>query len=297
MTFRPCQHDSANNLLPNSSSYSITGATFTIPSLKNDNVVDLGGTIAIQNRATLTSASGCIITNGSRLSGGGMFTYGGSMILSNCVISGNVASGGGGLMGDGFTSSHIFYPPSVSCTGCEIVDNTGSSAYAGGIRMNNGTLFLNDCIVSNNHGNGAGKGIMCTGGTTTLSNTTVIGNTDQNGNIALGTAEIYQSQGILNIAGGCTVGYVTVNGQALEDAAAQPTGSMILNGSNTFLSSSWLNSTGACYISGGAVITLGSYIQTQTANRIFVSTGGCTVNGHYISAGSYTKINSDGTTT
>ena len=94
----------------------------------------------------IVSLTGLTITNGSVLgdNGGGIWNAG-TLTLTDCVVSDNVAERSGTPSGLG-----------------------------GGIYNAGGTLVLSDCAVSGNSADGAGGGIA---GAATLTNSTVSGNT------------------------------------------------------------------------------------------------------------------------
>lgn len=280
--------DNGGGIKVTSGTLTLTGATVTGNTVNGTNLN--GGGAYIIGNSPVTFRSCTFAGNSCSYVGGGAYISGGSDVFEDCVFSGNVASNGtvstaGGAM--------YIAQTTLTLSNC-VFKNNFAYGYGGAIRCGNATTTIVGCVISSNSGGAPGLGIMVRNGTTILSNTVVTSNVRRTGAFD-GFAQLYQSQGILSINGGCTLGNIGVNGQANGDVTA-PDGSMCFSGSN-FVSSAAVNSTGIVIISGGAIITLGTNIRAVTEGRVTVQTGGCTVNGHVIPAGSYTTINSDGTTT
>ena len=113
------------------------------------------------------SISGLTVRNGISGIGGGGIYNGGSLTLTDCVISNNTTSlsaypnGGGGVYNEG----------SLTFTGCTIAGNytsldpnsTNDGGPGGGIYNKLGSVNLNNCVVSNNLTAGSVNG-GCNGG-------------------------------------------------------------------------------------------------------------------------------------
>jgi len=160
---------------------------------------------------TTATISGLTITNGVAPlmeHGGGIYNDHGSLILSDCRVSGNVAPfSAGGIFNDGSMGS-----ASLQVNHCILVNNSayvrGGAIYSsgdagsaqlqvntstlsgnsanggGGIYNDHGTLIVSDCMISNNSATYGGGGIYNDGrlqGAATLevSNTTLNGNSVQ----------------------------------------------------------------------------------------------------------------------
>jgi hypothetical protein len=114
--------------------------------------------------------SGLTIANGVSTYGGGIRNEGGSLTLSNCTVSGNVGgyidwTGGGGIYNDG----------SLTLSNCTVSGNVGRGD-GGGI-LNFGTATINNCTITNNRGPYGGGVANEAGGTMTIANSTISGNT------------------------------------------------------------------------------------------------------------------------
>ena len=121
-------------------------------------VIDGGGSNRCFNLGSSSAVlSGLTVTNGyTTESGGGVYcSYSSSAVVTNCLISGNTASGGGGM--DGGTANN-----------CTISGNT-ADYYGGGMFAST----ANNCTISGNSANQSGGGMD--GGT--ANNCTISGNT------------------------------------------------------------------------------------------------------------------------
>jgi hypothetical protein len=93
------------------------------------------------------SLSGLTIADGSAANGGGIYKTIGTLTITDCVISGNQATGSGG-----------------------------------GIYNATGTLIITDCVVSGNQAGGAGGIVSYGGGAVWITESTISGNTAATGN-------------------------------------------------------------------------------------------------------------------
>ncbi len=151
--------------------------------------------------------TGCTISNNSATeSGGGFASWGGTAPseLSDCTISGNTTSGPGGALDD--------MGETVYLTNCTLSDNTSQKG-GGGVSIEAGaTADLTACTLSSNTSSGLGGGIY-SGGTTTLTDTIVAGNSsatgdDIDGNAVTGSHNLVgtDSTGLVNGQNGDIVG-------------------------------------------------------------------------------------------
>ncbi len=113
------------------------------------------------------SISGLTITEGGVTSPGGGLTNDGTLTLTNCSISGNTASSGGGV----YTGQY----GTTTLNNCTISDNS-ALRNGGGLYDFLGTTTLNNCTVSGNSALGNRGGLYDFVGATTMSDVVVQGN-------------------------------------------------------------------------------------------------------------------------
>ena len=104
---------------------------------------------AVVSNATIT---GLTVTNGSSLSGGGIFDSAASLTLSNVTVTGNSGGGGGGIFCQGLA---------LSLVNCSVVGNTtGTNGEGGGIACwisaTQTVRIVNTTISGNQAGTGGG---------------------------------------------------------------------------------------------------------------------------------------------
>jgi fibronectin-binding autotransporter adhesin len=118
---------------------------------------------------TNTTVSGNTAANGGGVyTGGGVFhgkLYG-ATTLTDCTVSGNSATGNGGGLYNGSLGS-------TTLTGRGV---EGNSAAVGGGIANKGTLKVDSGDIINNHATSKGGGISTTGGSATITSSTIISN-------------------------------------------------------------------------------------------------------------------------
>jgi len=216
-----------------------TTGTETITGPAAGVTVDAGG----QNRVfqvdalVTASISGLTITGGNAASnsGGGTYAYAGgglynlgAVTLTNCTVSGNAAVFGGGGV---FNNSG-----SLEMIDCTVSGNSGGSGYGGGVYAGGlggavtaltnctisgnyayfgggfydrhyGTAALVNCTVSGNSGFN-GSGAYCGGGSITLGNTIVAGNTGRSTRPDVSTystgAFVSNGNNLIGVTGGTT---------------------------------------------------------------------------------------------
>jgi hypothetical protein len=109
----------------------------------------------IENAGTLTLTDVTVSENKEEQ---GIFNFGGTLIMANCTVSGNMD--GGGITGGGI----------LTMTNCTVSGNAGPQPEGGGIAVG-GSVTLTNCTVSAN----TGRDIVFRGGTLTMMNTLVDG--------------------------------------------------------------------------------------------------------------------------
>jgi hypothetical protein len=103
-----------------------------------------------------------------RSSGGGLLLYSLSTLLTNCIITGNSATLGGGIY-------HNMGGAQVALTGCSIVNNSSTGGPGGGIYSLSGDFVFANCLFFDNSSISYGGGIFISG-RLTLSNCTMLNN-------------------------------------------------------------------------------------------------------------------------
>ena len=214
--------------------------------------------------------------DGADQGGGGIYNLnGGSLVITDAVISGNHADGtagsGGGILND--------VGSQLTVTDTEISGNTANRA-GGGIEDNSGTstILLTDVDFTNNNagtapGNGGGLHITG-GGSATIIRGTVSGNT------------AVQGGGLWNASGTLTLTDITVSGNTATGAAATDGGGGIYNNAGTLnvggSTISGNTATGLFGRGGGIHIKAGTstfVVSTISGNTAVANAGGIYNNG------------------
>ncbi|HWD91198.1 MAG TPA: right-handed parallel beta-helix repeat-containing protein [Verrucomicrobiae bacterium] len=136
--------------------------------ITNGNVPDSGGGILVNDGGTLTLTN-CIVTGNFAGGGGGIYVSSNSSVaLNNCIFSANSAEDGGAIANIGSV---------LIATRLSVSNN--SARAGGGIfnANNNSILTLNDSIFAGNLATNFGGGLINTnGGTVTINNSTFSSN-------------------------------------------------------------------------------------------------------------------------
>ena len=156
------------------------GLTSELVILKNLVISGVGSHVVVSNNSgggganffisssAIATIDSLTITNGSADFGGGIFNNG-SLILNNCTLTGNQASGGGGGGGG------LFNAATATVRNCTFTANEGD---VGGAVLNVGTLILSDSTLSGNDASVTAGGIYSSGAASTqVRNTILAGNT------------------------------------------------------------------------------------------------------------------------
>ncbi len=131
----------------------------------------LGG--GIYNNGALEIANSTISDNSAPQAEGGGIENAGALLLGNCTLSGNLAAYDGGAIDSGQTVA------TVTVVGSTFSDNSSDAAASDGGAISNdasGSMTLSNSTISENSAVGDGGGIR-NGGTLTISNSTLSGNT------------------------------------------------------------------------------------------------------------------------
>lgn len=154
------------------------------------------------NNLRFTAGNGAGAANSGR--GGAIYNFGGTMVISNSIITGNTAANGGGLNNAASSSPAVnanltlnncivsnntstssggglqnFSTSTVTINNSLFVGNTsGGSVGGGGAQLNGGIRITNSTFANNNSPGGSGGGIYSNGTLgAVLTNVTIVGNT------------------------------------------------------------------------------------------------------------------------
>jgi len=241
----------------------------------------LSGVFSISGSGPV-DVEGLTVSNGGTLSGtgGGFYLVADNVSLTNCTIKGNRGWDGAGIyVGRGI----------ATLTNSMVSGNSGSSALGSnslgcGVYVYQGDLTINNCTISGNGvASSAGGGIFVdSGGTITLSNSTVSGN--------LG----YVGAGIAIYGGKLTVANSTVSGNSASynmGSGGVGGGICASGGATVTLSNSVIAQNSATYWGGGVYLE-GSTVTlddcTISGNLSYSSSGG----GIYVYGGIYVPLSS-----
>jgi hypothetical protein len=153
----------------------IFGPGASLLSVRADNVY-YGLSMLTVSTGALCKISGLTFRDGyygqTSFGGGAILNVGGSLFLTDCVITNNISPGWSIAVGGGISSIGGL----LSCSNCIISGNiaygnayipgtatNGGWAFGGGIYSQGGTLLLADCIITNNTALG-GRGELITSG-------------------------------------------------------------------------------------------------------------------------------------
>ncbi|MBL8761017.1 MAG: right-handed parallel beta-helix repeat-containing protein [Phycisphaerae bacterium] len=125
--------------------------------------------------------------NAAGIGGGGFYNHGGTLSISNSIISGSTGYSGGGVLSTG----------TLTITGSTISGN--AATYGGGVNTS-GTTTISDSVIEENSSLGGGG--VSSGGTLTISNSTISGNEGEWGG------------GVRNTFGTLTISNSTISGNS-----------------------------------------------------------------------------------
>ncbi|PKL66485.1 MAG: hypothetical protein CVV28_10815 [Methanobacteriales archaeon HGW-Methanobacteriales-1] len=231
---------------------------------------DYGGAIN-NNGGTLSVSDSVVSSNTALYDGGGIANYEGTVNVSGSTISGNTALYGscGGIMNDGGT---------LTVSGSTISGNTAqfgggiynmgtltvsgstisdNTASYGGGIRNDATMIVSDSVVSSNTALYDGGGIFNSYGAMTVSDSTISSNNAQ-----------YNGGGIFN-----SYGTLSVSGSTITGNIAQYNGGGIFTEGGTDLSDSNIRGSiadlgGAIYVKDGTTTITNLLFQDNVANTV-----------------------------
>ena len=161
-----------------------------------------GGAIYVNNSATLTLKNVVLYGNTSSEEGGAIYNHMGTVDLTNVRFDSNVADGWGGGMNNEQAVATLKAVTFVN-NRAGVNDAVGDDGKGGGgIDSFNSVLTVTDSLFESNHSYNSGGGLrIMGGGTVSLTNVTLSGNSAQ-----------YSGGGILNYVGAATLTNVTLRG-------------------------------------------------------------------------------------
>ena len=215
------------------------------------NSASFGGAIYSPTNGTLVITSSTISGNSANDGSGGGIISGGELTVTNSTVSDNTAgSGGGGIFVEAGTAS---------LTGSTISDNSATLGSGGGI-ASGGALTLTDSTVSGNSAGANGGGIYVEAGTASLTGSTISNNSatldsDANGG------------GIYN-NGTTTITATTISGNTALSAGggiSNDDNDGILTIRNSTLSGNTTSGYGGGIGNGGILTVINSTLSGNTA--------------------------------
>ena len=103
--------------------------------------------------SSTTTLTNCTVSDNSATYGGGVAELFGTATLTDCTVSGNSASDGGGGCGSRYKST-------ATLTNCTVSGNTAAGDGGGVYSEYSGTATLTDCTVNGNTASGDGGGLF-----------------------------------------------------------------------------------------------------------------------------------------
>lgn len=152
-----------------------TGADKLTVSGNNASRIFASGANVVVNISNMrfTGGNGVGATNTGR--GGAIYNVGGTMVISNSIITGNTGNTGGGLNNAASTGPAV--NGNLTLINCEVSNNTSTSS--GGSMQNFSTstvTIINSTFRNNTSGGSTGGGAIQANGTMNISNSTFSGN-------------------------------------------------------------------------------------------------------------------------
>lgn len=129
--------------------------------------------VALIDGIRFTGGTGVGALNTGR--GGAIYNVGGTLTISNSVITGNTAANGGGMNNAASTGPAV--NGNLTIVNCTFSSNTSSSSGAALQNFSTSTVSIRNSTLSGNTSNGTGiAGALQANGTVTITNSTISGN-------------------------------------------------------------------------------------------------------------------------
>lgn len=130
------------------------------------------------NNLRFTGGNGAGATNTGR--GGAIYNVGGTMVVSNSIITGNTAANGGGF--NNAASSGPSVAGNLTLINCAVTNNSSTGSGSAMQNFSTSQMHLRNTTVSGNSSTGTGiVGAIQANGTVTITNSTFSGNTAATG--------------------------------------------------------------------------------------------------------------------
>ena len=258
-----CAVGTSQVVVDGSTTYVPTGS-MTVSSVCGGGTIDLGGTRIVVGSGGTMYASGCTITGGSAygggINGGAVSAFRAAIVeLESCTFTGNYTNGGAGV------PFYLEKCSSVILDNCVISGNSGTNG-GGGVFDQGGDYNVISCLITGNTAKNFGGGTYVKAGTSvSYSKCMISGNTCGNGacGYIVGTATLTDctTDGAILMAGGAVVNLGGLT--AIEKITVQAGSS----GTVTISSGAFINLTSSIAPGGGITVLEGGC----TINSVFVS--------------------------
>ena len=256
-----------------------TGGTLTLDGIIVTHYDAFGSGVTVTDAGKLIMSDGRIsgntAYNNAPFSGGGVYIFGGSFVMSGGVISDNAVTNYSGSSGGVF-----IYVGSFVMSGGVISDNSGSGVY-----INVGSFVMSGGVISDNYGGGvilAASPFVMSGGVIS-------------GNTVGGGVRFHGSSCSFNMLGGEILDNTAVYGAGVAISAGSfvMSGGVISNNTARFVSdgyySTFFGSGGGVFISDSSFVMSGGVISNNNAisGGIYGTGSFGSGGGVFISAGSF----------
>jgi hypothetical protein len=232
----------------------VTGQIVTLDGQHSVEVLSVGAATLSLNNLTIANGSG-------NFSGGGVYSSGGTLVVTNSSFSGNSAFMGGGI----FSSGTLIVTNSMF--------SGNSAGYGAGIEVESATLTVTNSTFSANSASADAGGILNNSGVLTVTSSTFSGNSASvvGGGISnFGTATLENTVIANSPSGGDCYGTPTDNGYNVDDD-----GSCGFSSANHSFSDSSAAKLGSLSNNGGPTLTVPLNTGSVALGAIPLGTNGC----------------------
>lgn len=169
-------------VVANNGSLTINGPGANLLTISGNNasrILASGANVVVNiNNLRFTGGNGVGATNTGR--GGAIYNVGGTMVITNSILTGNTAANGGAINNAASTGPAV--NANLTIINCAITNNSSTSSGAAMQNFSTSTLNLRNSTVSGNTTTSTGiAGAFQANGTVTITNSTFSGNTASTG--------------------------------------------------------------------------------------------------------------------